>query len=109
MQKIHQDPVNWGQILALVAGALEALLIARLVARLLAARPDSPAFAALYAVTGPLVAPLAALDYDQPPFGAALEFSTLTMATLVPLVAYVAWVLLRRGATTPGRAASKPR
>ncbi|HMQ33428.1 MAG TPA: YggT family protein [Chloroflexaceae bacterium] len=83
------------------AGALEALLLARLLARLLAARPDNPAFALLYAITGPLVAPLRALDYDQPPFGAALEFSTLIMAICVPLLAYVAWVLLAMRNTGP--------
>lgn len=107
MKKIHKYSVNLAAMLALAAGALEALLLARLLARLLAARPDNPAFAALYAVTGPLVAPLSALDYDQPPFGAVIEFSTLVMATLVPLVAYVAWVLLRRGATVPAPATSK--
>lgn len=94
-------------MLALAAGALEALLLARLVARLLAARPDNPAIAALYALTGPLLAPLAALDYDQPPFGAALEFSTMAMATLVPLLAYGAWLLLRRRATAPAGPSSK--
>lgn len=102
MKKIHEFRGNLGPALALVAGALEGLLLARLLARLLAARPDNPAFALLYGLSGPLRAPLAALDYDQPPFGAALEFSTLTMAILVPLLAYVAWVLLRRGATGAG-------
>jgi uncharacterized protein YggT (Ycf19 family) len=101
MQKIHQFKVNLRVILALVAGALEGLLLARLVARLLAARPDNPAFAALRRLTDPLVGPLRALDYDQPPFGAALEFSTLTMAIAVPALAYVAWVLLRGVATPP--------
>lgn len=85
-----------GLILASVAGVVEALLLARLVARLLAARPDNPSVALLYAVTSPVVAPLRALDFDQPPFGAALEFSTLSMAILVPLATYLAWVLLAR-------------
>ncbi len=95
--------VNWSLLVALAAGALEGLLLARLLARLLAGRPDNPALSLLYALTGPLVAPLAALDFDQPPYGAALEFSTLTMATIVPLAAYLAWVLLRRSATVAGR------
>ncbi len=100
---MHQSGANLGPILlAWAAGALEALLLARLLARLLAARPDNPAFALLYAITGPLVAPLAALDYDQPPFGAALEFSTLVLASGVPLLAYLAWVLLARRNTGPG-------
>lgn len=101
MQKIREFPVNWAAILALGAGAVEALLAARLVARLLAARPDNPSFALLLAVTDPLVAPLRALDYDQPPFGAALEFSSLVMAILVPLLAYLVWVLLRRATAAP--------
>lgn len=83
-------------LLIWLVGLLEALLLARLVARLLAARPDSPAIMILYGVTGPLVTPLAALDYDQPPFGAALELSTLSMAILVPLLAYLVWLLLHR-------------
>jgi hypothetical protein len=102
----RQFSVNWGLITALAAGALEGLLLARLAARLLAARPDNPSLSLLYWLTGPLVSPLAMLDFDQPPFGAALEFSTLTLATIVPLLAYLAWVLLRRGATATGGGAS---
>lgn len=90
------SPVDRRLAAALVAaaGALEALLLARLVARLLAARPDNLAVTMIYGITRPLVTPLAALDYDQPPFGAALEFSTLALALLVPLLAYLAWALL---------------
>lgn len=102
-KKIQRSGSNFTAILLVwAAGALEALLLARLLARLLAARPDNPAFALLYAITGPLVAPLAALDYDQPPFGAALELSTLVMASCVPLLAYLAWVLLAGRNTRPG-------
>ncbi|MBX0330349.1 YggT family protein [Oscillochloris sp. ZM17-4] len=75
-----------------LAGAAEALLLARLLARLLAARPDSPAVAALYAATWPLVAPLAALDQAQRQFGATLEISTLTIAILVPAGACLLWL-----------------
>lgn len=96
-KKIHYAGPNfWAIVLVWGAGALEAMLLARLVARLLAARPDNPAVMVLYAITGPLVAPLGVLDYEQPPFGAALEFSTLAMAICVPLLAYMAWVLLNR-------------
>lgn len=96
-KKIHASRAHGVALLLIwLAGLLEALLLARLVARLLAARPDSPAIMILYGVTGPLVTPLAALAYDQPPFGAALELSTLSMAILVPLLAYLAWVLLHR-------------
>lgn len=105
-KKIRQFLVYLPQLVLFVAGALEALLLARLVARLLAARPDNPAFALLLALTGPMLAPLRALDYDQPPFGAALEFSTLLLAIVVPPLAYLAWLLLRRVATAAARQAS---
>lgn len=89
-------------LLVWAAGAVEALLLARLVARLLAARPDSPAVRILYGITGPLITPLRALDYDQPPFGAALELSTLVLALILPLVAYVLWALLTTRNSKPG-------
>lgn len=96
-KKIRRPGAKRGAMLLVwCAGALEALLLARLVARLLAARPDNPALMILYGVTGPLVTPLRALDYDQPPFGAALEFSTLALAICVPPLVYLAWVLLGR-------------
>lgn len=76
------------------AGAAESLLLARLLARLLAARPDSPAFATLYTLTWPLVAPLAWLDLQQRWFGATLELSTLAAAVLVPIAASLLWAWL---------------
>lgn len=106
MRKFRKNTVDYALLIAWVAGALDALLLARLVARLFAARPDSPAIQLLYAVTSPLVAPLAALNYDQPPYGAALEFATLIMATFVPLLAYLTWAVLRRAATQPQRGPS---
>jgi hypothetical protein len=106
VRKFRQFSAQWALWAAFLAGAAEALLLARLLARLLAGRPDNPALATLYVLTGPLVAPLARLDFDQPPFGAALELSTLTMATLVPVLAYLAWVLLRRAATAPAERSS---
>jgi hypothetical protein len=98
-QKIRQFQVYLAQFLVAAAGLFEALLLARWVVRLFAVRPDNVAFALLLAFTEPLVAPLHFLDYDQPPFGAAFEFSTLVMATLVPLFAYVVWLLLTKDAT----------
>ncbi|WP_129632411.1 YggT family protein [Candidatus Oscillochloris fontis] len=68
-------------------GAIEGLLLARLVARLLAARPDSPAFNLLFNLTTPLVAPLELLDQYQPRFGAVLELSTLVVGVGVALLA----------------------
>ena len=43
-------------VLGALLGGAEALLLARLLARLLAARPDHPVFATLYALTAPLTA-----------------------------------------------------
>lgn len=106
-KKMHLSATSAPQIaLAWAAGAAEALLLARLLLRLLAARPDNPAFALLYAITGPLVAPLAPLDRGQPLFGASLEISTLIMAIAVPTVAYVAWIWLGRRATRGAAPAS---
>ncbi len=92
-QHQQRDQIQTRMALALLSilGAIEALLIARLVARLLAARPDNPSIALLYQLTEPLVSILRALDYDQPPFGAALEFSTLVLLLIIPLLAMLCW------------------
>ncbi len=82
------------QLLAWVAGGAEALLLARLLARLLAARLDNPTFAGLYLVTWPLVSPFAALDHAQRQFGAVLEISTLTAAIFLPITIYPLWIWL---------------
>ncbi|HWQ12405.1 MAG TPA: YggT family protein [Roseiflexaceae bacterium] len=75
-------------------GVAEGLLLARLVLRLFAARPDNPAVQALLAATEVLRAPLVALDAAQPRFGAVLEFSTLALLVVLPTLALVAWRLL---------------
>jgi hypothetical protein len=97
------------QLLLWGAGLCEGLLLARLLAQLLAARPDNPVFQGLYAVSAPLIRPLAFLDVQQPRFGAVLELSTLTMLILVPLLSYLIWLLLHPTAlraTSPHEAAS---
>ena len=73
-------------IAAYLIGAAAALLLARLVLRLFAARPDQPIVQALLGVTGPLIAPLGFLDAAQPRFGAVLELSTLALFLLLILV-----------------------
>jgi hypothetical protein len=88
---MHQTALNVRHMIAYLLGGITALLLARLVLRLVAARPDNPIFAALFAVTTPPQV-LAALDAGQPRFGAVLEFSTL--ALIVFLI--VATLLLRR-------------
>ncbi len=95
---IYDQPVRQSRlalVLVGLAGALEALLLARLIARLLAARPDNPALTMLYTLTWPFVAPFAFLNYDQPPFGAVFERSTLLVVVGLPIIAYLAWAWLR--------------
>lgn len=77
----------------IVLGAVEGALIARFVLRLFAARPDNPAVQALYAVTQPIIAPLHALDAGQPQYGASLEFATLTLLVVLPLIVALMWKL----------------
>lgn len=84
------------RVVAALTGAYESLLLARLLARLLAARPDNPAIQALYALTDPLVGLLHPLDAQQPRFGAVLELSTLTLILLVPVFGYIVWRLSGR-------------
>jgi YggT family protein len=88
---MHQNALYARHIIAYVLGGLTALLLARLLLRLFAARPDNPIIAALFTISMPPRA-LAALDAGQPRFGAVLEFSTLALIVLL----LVAGLLLRR-------------
>jgi hypothetical protein len=82
--------------IALVGGAICGLLTARLVLKILAARPDSPAVIWLYNLSNPLVAPLSILDREQPRFGAILELSTLAMLLILISLTALSWVWLGR-------------
>ena len=84
-------------IVIYIIGGMEGLLLARLVLRLFAARPDHPFVQAFLAATGPLLTPLAFLDDGQPRYGATLELSTLALIGLLAL-AGVAIGVLRRSA-----------
>jgi hypothetical protein len=86
--------LNVRQTLVYLIGAVEGLLVARLVLRLFAARPDNLVVRGVLAVTEPLRAPLAVLDAAQPRFGATLEFSTLLLVVALPALAVVAWRVL---------------
>ncbi len=79
------------RLIAWVFGGISGLLLARLVARLLAGRPDNPALLLLYRLSDPLVGPLRRLDAGQPRFGAVLELSTLALLVLLVLVGYAMW------------------
>lgn len=80
-----------------VVGAVGALLLARLLARLLAGRAENPVLHLLYKASDPLVAPLALLNAGQPHFGAVLEVSTLVALVLLLVIGYGAWRLSRLG------------
>jgi uncharacterized protein YggT (Ycf19 family) len=80
----------------IVLGIVEGALIARFVLRLFAARPDNPVVQALYAVTQPVIAPLHALDAAQPQYGASLEFATLTLLLVLPLITALMWRLIQK-------------
>jgi len=88
---MHQNALHARHIIAYILGGITALLLARFVLRLVAARPDNPIFAAVFAITTPPCV-LAALDAGQPRFGAVLEFSTLALIVIL----LVAGLLLRR-------------
>ena len=80
-----------------LVGLLGGLLAARLVALLLAVRPDNPAISLLLTLTAPLTAPFRVLDRlaGQPQFGARLELATLVaLALVIGIAAVVQWVLL---------------
>jgi hypothetical protein len=79
---MHQNALHARHIIAYMLGGITAILLVRLVLRLVAARPENPIIAALLAITTPPHA-LAALDVGQPRFGAALEFSTLALIVLL--------------------------
>lgn len=74
-------------------GGVLALLVARLLLRLMAARPDNLGVASIYRLTQPLVQPLQFLDAGQPRFGASLELSTLTLVLVLLVLGYLVWQL----------------
>lgn len=93
---------NARHIIASLIGVAVVLLLARLVLRLLAARPDNPVFSVLFAITTPPPL-LAELDRQQPRFGAVLEFSTLALLLVLLVVGLlVAYVGKRRRAASGG-------
>jgi len=83
---LQPEHMRLRHIIAYLIGAVEALLLARLLLRLLAARPDNPFVSVFMTVTAPLIAPLAFLDAGQPHFGATLELSTLALFLLLVIV-----------------------
>jgi uncharacterized protein YggT (Ycf19 family) len=93
----------WLHRLAMVVWVIEALLIARLVLKLFAARPDHPVFASLFLLTTPLTMPLQFLDAQQPQFGAVLEFSTLATIVVIALGDWIISMIWQRRSALPNR------
>lgn len=109
MKKFHISCSSFVQLVApWIVGVCEALLVARLLARMLAARPDNPLVQGLYALSRPLVQPLMFLDGAQPRFGAVLELSTLTAAIIVPLVSYLVWLVVHPVKAVPATSGKQP-
>jgi hypothetical protein len=79
---MHQKLLNLRHIVAYILGGAIALLLARILLKLFAARPENPVIEALFALTAPPPA-LVILDAGQPRFGAVLEFSTLALVVLL--------------------------
>ncbi len=75
---------------------METLLLLRLVAKLLAARPDNAVIQHLYRLTNPPAHALGFLDFHQPRFGAILELSTLALLILLPMAGYLLYSLFAR-------------
>jgi amino acid transporter len=82
--------------IAWVTGLAETLLLLRLMAKLLAARPDNEVIHLLYRMTNPPVHFLGFLDFHQPRFGAILELSTLALLILLLMVGYLLYSLFAR-------------
>jgi hypothetical protein len=88
--------------LAYLVGSIEALVLVRLVLQLFAARPDNLMVSIILSITNPLITPLSILDTGQPHVGAILEFSTLAVCLLIPIL-WIIVVRLRRSQPTPSQ------
>jgi len=90
------ESVSMRYVVAWITGMVEALLLVRIVVRLLAARPDNSAIEYLVALTDPAIEPLRFLDAGQPRFGATFEVSTLALMFIVLIAGYLVWLLVGR-------------
>jgi hypothetical protein len=88
-------------IVAYLLGGFEALLLARILLRLLAIRPDNAFGEALLYATAPLVAPFAALNSGQPRYGATLDIASLALFLLLAIL-LAGLGFLRRHTRMPG-------
>ena len=93
---MHPNAMRLRPIIAVLLGATEALLLARLLLRLLAARPDNPFIAAFLRVTAPLIAPFAGifgnLDTYNDYTGQRIELEALVAMLIYGVLGYlVVW------------------
>jgi uncharacterized protein YggT (Ycf19 family) len=80
------------QITYLVLGVVEALIITRVILKLLAANPDSGFVRVVYTVSTPLVAPFQGIFPTPATQNSALELSSLVA---IAVYALIAWALVR--------------
>lgn len=95
---IHDDVVDRDTRFAVVYYVLnivEALLLIRLILKLLAANPAAGFTNAIYAVTNPLVAPFTGIFPTSVTSGSVLEWSTIIGMIVYALIAYAIVQLLR--------------
>src|SRR3954447_14528287 len=87
---------------SMVVGAMEGVLLVRLVGLLLAVRPGNMVYALLLAISAPLVWPWLWIDraLRQPRFGARLELATLAAMLTVAVLGGL-WALYRRSYVRP--------
>ncbi len=94
-----------GQIVYFVFGVLEALLIIRLVMKLLGANPDAGFSQLIYGITYPFVALFQGVFPNAGGRGSVLELSTLLALIVYALVAWgivrLIYLLAERRTTTP--------
>ena len=88
------------QVIWLLLGILEVLLVLRFALKLIAANPDSPIAAAIYGFTGLFLFPFAGLTATPAVGGMVLEISTLIAMAVYALIAYaverVVWLIFYR-------------
>lgn len=88
------------QLVWLLLGILEALLALRLLLKLIAANPNSPIAALIYAITGFFLIPFNGLTVTPSAGGSVLEISTIIAMLIYGLVGWaiarLIWVIFYR-------------
>lgn len=77
------------QIVYFIFGVIEALIIIRVILRLLAANPDAAFTSLIYTLTAPLIAPFEGVFPTPHSNGSVLELSSLLAVIVYALLAYL--------------------